>query len=126
MSPGIIALSIVVAIGLAMVLYAVLRRRRSSVRAGGRANDTTVSDFAALPEPARCDMVFAMAALEDDGSAKLLQLALDDPSETVTLAAARALVGRGFVPVVDAYFARHPGERTDRISRALAVLAPEP
>jgi hypothetical protein len=126
MPTGMIVLSIAVAIGVAVIIYALVRRRKSALRSGGGSKDTTASEFAALPEPARCDIVFAMAALEDDGSSQLLQLALDDPSETVTLAAARALAGRGLTSVVDTYFARHPGERTDRISRALAVLAPDP
>jgi hypothetical protein len=118
-----LAVAVVAAFGIGTVAVRWLagrRRKREATR-----EDPTVSAFATLAEPSRCDMIFAASALDDDGSARLLRFALDDPSETVTLAAARALVGRGLARAVDEYVARHPGERTERISRALSLVAPE-
>ncbi|MGB8521020.1 MAG: hypothetical protein WCD38_12740, partial [Candidatus Tumulicola sp.] len=81
------------------------------------------SDFAGLCESERCDVVFALGALEDDASQPLLERALGDSSEAVALAAAHALTRRGGSACVERYFAANPGERASRISAALAVLA---
>jgi hypothetical protein len=111
---------VVAAIAVAIGIFAFIASRRRAREPMDV--DPTVAEFAALPEPARCDMIFAAATLEDDGSAKLLRFALDDPSEAVTLAAARALVGRGLAQTVDDYLERHPGERTERLSRTLSLF----
>lgn len=87
-------------------------------------NQGTEADFGSLPEAARCDMIFAVSALDDERSAQLLEHALGDPSETVALAAARALKERGRSDAVDEYLAAHPGERADRIAHTLSLLAP--
>ncbi|MBV8154767.1 MAG: hypothetical protein JOY98_10120 [Candidatus Eremiobacteraeota bacterium] len=137
MDPVVIALLVVFAIGAAVGVYAFTapRRRaqserteeqRQELRVQTAWNDTTAVEFSTLPEAARCDMIFAVTTLDDERSAKLLQHALEDPSETVALAAARALSERGLGGTVDAYLTRHPGERTERIARTLALLTPEP
>ncbi len=79
-------------------------------------------EFAGLSEAARCDLVFAVAALDDERSKHLLEHALNDPAEPVSLAAAHALAGHGRRGFVDAYLASHPGARADRIAQALALL----
>lgn len=80
------------------------------------------AEFAGLSEPARCDLIFAVADLQDDASARLLLHALDDPSDAVALAAAHALARRGSAEAVNAYAAQHPGERAERIVRTLALM----
>ena len=135
MSPIAIALIVAFVIGAAVGVYALLAPRRKTERErveesrNGLSVDTawneaTAAEFGSLPEAARCDMIFAVSALDDDRSAELLEHALNDPSETVALAAARALKERGRSDAVDAYLARHPGERADRIAHTLSLLAP--
>lgn len=135
MGPIAIALVVAFAIGALLGIYALLAPRRNAERAPVEAarqdlrvdtafNAGTQAEFDSLPEAARCDMIFAVSALDDDRSAQLLEHALNDPSETVALAAARALKERGASDTVDAYLARHPGERTERIAHTLSLLAP--
>jgi len=131
-----VALLVVLAIGVAVGVYALAapRRRRETMRGDGKReslrfeaawNDGTAAEFARLPEPERCEMIFAVASLEDERSARLLEYALGDPSEAVALAAARGLSERGLASTVDAYLENHPGKRADSIARTLALLAPE-
>lgn len=125
------ALLILVA-GILIALYAWMAPRRVSepkvARNGVPLQATTAwtneagEEFAGLSEAARCDLVFAVAALDDERSQKLLEYALNDPAEAVSLAAAHALAGHGRRPVVDAYLKSHPGPRADRIAQALALL----
>jgi HEAT repeat protein len=122
MDVGVVVLLAVVAIAVAGTIIAVFATRRRA-GAGPQAADPTVRAFATLPEAERCDMIFAAEALEDEDSATLLRSALDDPSEAVALAAARALVGRGQAPAVDEYLERHPGDRSRRISQTLALIS---
>lgn len=75
-------------------------------------------EFAGLSEAERCDLVFAVAALDDGDSRQLLARALDDPSEAVALAAAHALVRRGGLATLNGYLAALPSER----ARALRFL----
>ncbi|MBV8118214.1 MAG: hypothetical protein JOZ01_09560 [Candidatus Eremiobacteraeota bacterium] len=79
-------------------------------------------EFASLPEAARCDLVFALSDLDDDRAQRVLVQALNDPSETVALAAAHALKRRGCADVVQRYAADHPGERAQRMLDTLALL----
>jgi hypothetical protein len=79
-------------------------------------------DFAGLSESARCDMIFAVAALDDDASVSLLEHALADPAEPVALAAAHALASHGRTGAVESFLAANPGERADRIAATLALL----
>lgn len=79
-------------------------------------------EFAGLSEAARCDLVFAVATLDDERSRSLLEHALDDPAEAVALAAAHALELSGRREVVDAFLTSHPGERAERIKATLSLL----
>jgi hypothetical protein len=125
------ALLVLVA-GLLIGLYAYLAPRRASearvAREGAPLQATTAwtneagEEFAGLSEAARCDLVFAVSALEDERSQHLLAYALNDPAEAVSLAAAHALAGHGRRAEVDAYLKNHPGTRADRIAQALALL----
>jgi hypothetical protein len=118
--------------GILIGLYAWMAPRRAAearaARNGAPLQATTAwtneagAEFAGLSEAARCDLVFAVAALDDERSQKLLEYALNDPAEAVSLAAAHALAGHGRREVVDAYLAGHPGTRADRIAQALALL----
>lgn len=80
------------------------------------------AEFAGLTESARCDLIFAVADLQDERSQRLLTHALDDPSDAVALAAAHALMRRGDSQRVDEYARRHPGERSERLARTLELL----
>jgi hypothetical protein len=125
------ALLVLVA-GVLLLIYAMRAPRREAAAARAREGPpmqaTTAwtsaagDEFAGLSEAARCDLVFAVAALDDERSQQLLEHALDDPAEAVSLAAAHALAGHGHQATVDAYLARHPGARADRIAQALALL----
>ena len=131
---GLIAIIAVVVLagGGALGLYAWLAPRRAReaarVRKGEPVYATTDwtneagAEFGGLSESARCDMIFAVAALDDDRSQHLLEHALSDSAEAVALAAAHALAGRGRHGVVDSYLAEHPGARADRIAQALSLL----
>jgi hypothetical protein len=79
-------------------------------------------EFAGLSENARCDLVFAVAALDDERSQQLLEHALSDPSEAVSIAAAHALAGSGRRAIVERFLAEHPGLRAERINQTLALL----
>lgn len=79
-------------------------------------------EFAGLTESARCDLIFAVADLQDERSGRLLVHALDDPSDAVALAAAHALARRGKSDSVSDYAEHHPGERANRIIATLALL----
>lgn len=81
------------------------------------------SEFAGLGEPARCDLIFAIAALDDDASVRLLIHALDDPSQTVALAAAHALARSGRLDEVRAYARDHDGPRSEELLQLLGLLA---
>jgi hypothetical protein len=79
-------------------------------------------EFSDLGESARCDLVFAVAALDDDRSSHLLEFALQDPNEAVALAAAHALAGSGRAATVERFLAQHPGARAERIVSTLSLL----
>ncbi|MBV8372577.1 MAG: hypothetical protein JOY69_04900 [Candidatus Eremiobacteraeota bacterium] len=115
----------VVAVLLVSALALLFRRRRPSSSAPRPWTGDAGEEFAGLNESARCDFVFAIAALEDERSHGLLARALDDPSETVALAAARALVARGKRDDVGRYLTAHPDQRSQRIAATLDLLATE-
>ncbi|MEO9171331.1 MAG: hypothetical protein ABI282_07250 [Candidatus Baltobacteraceae bacterium] len=127
-----IVLVVVLLAGILIGAYAFLAPRRAQAerkkREGPPLEATTDwtndagDEFAGLSEPARCDLIFAVAALDDERSQRLLEHALNDPAEAVSLAAAHALVSRGRMPVVEAFLARHPGARAERLSKTLALL----
>lgn len=134
MSGITLALVAVLLVGMAIGAYAYFAPRRESAAKRQRVDDhpplhaTTdwTSDagdeFADLSESARCDLIFAVAAFDDERSQKLLEHALSDPAESVSLAAAHALVSSGRSAVVEAFLARHPGARAERLSHTLALL----
>ena|SRR5579863_3231446 len=122
----------VLVVGVAIGLVTFVAPRRAvvarPVREGPPTQSTTNwtheagDEFAGLSESARCDMVFAVAALEDERSSHLLVHALDDPAEAVSIAAAHSLAGHGRRTIVEEYLAANPGRRADRIAQALALL----
>jgi hypothetical protein len=128
----IIVLVVVLIVGAALGVYAMVAPRRERAarvaREGPPLQATTDwtneagDEFAGLSESARCDLVFAVAALDDERSQRLLEHALDDPAEPVALAAAHALVGSGRQAVVERYLVDHPGLRADRMTQTLALL----
>lgn len=131
-----VALIVVLVLGIAGTLYAWLAPRRKAVRLApeperaplrgdSKWTDAAGDEFSGLSEPARCDLIFAVAALDDERSQRLLEHALDDPSEAVSIAAAHALHSRGHSEFVQRYLADRPGERADRIAQTLALLAPD-
>ena len=81
------------------------------------------AEFAGLSESARCDLIFAVAALDDEASARLLVHALDDPSPTVALAAAHALARGGRIDEVSEYARTHDGARSEELLQLLSLLA---
>jgi len=84
-------------------------------------------EFAGLSESARCDLIFAVAHLDDDRSHQLLVHAMDDPSDAVATAAAHALAHRGSNELVPQYALSPPGARADRCrapQRGCRVQAP--
>lgn len=132
MSLVVIVLIVVLVAGAALGVYAMFAPRRERAqrieRAGPPLQATTDwsneagDEFAGLSESARCDLVFAVAALDDERSQRLLEHALDDPAEPVALAAAHALVGSGRRVVVERYLAEHAGLRADRMTQTLSLL----
>lgn len=134
MTPVFIVLAAVFVIGVAIGLYAWLAPRapepaqarpKQQLEPWHASTDWTTqagSEFAGLSESARCDLIFAVADLNDERSQQLLVHALDDPSDTVALAAAHALAQRGSTAAVSDYAQLHPGERAQRIVQTLALL----
>jgi hypothetical protein len=127
-----IVVAIVLVVGVALGIYTRIAPRRAPspllVREGGPFYATTDwtneagEEFAGLSESARCDLIFAVAALDDERSQHLLEHALGDPAEAVALAAAHALLTHGRRTYVDNFLADHPGTRADRIAQALSLL----
>ncbi|HXM05804.1 MAG TPA: hypothetical protein VN936_00005 [Candidatus Acidoferrum sp.] len=129
--------AIVVVAAIAFVVIASIRKRSSPELAVASPSQSTQpalehaaswtsaegDDFAALPEAARCDLIFAIQALPGEERTATLRAALDDPSEIVALAAATALTARGERARVEGYFVEHPGSRSQRISRDLSLLS---
>lgn len=128
----IVVAVILVGIGIAVVAWTAPRRaeKARAKREGMPQTATTAwtsgagDEFSGLSESARCDMIFAVAALDDERSQSLLAHALQDPAEAVSLAAAHALANTGRRGVVEAFLAEHPGARADRIAQALSLLDP--
>jgi len=79
-------------------------------------------EFAGLSESDRCDLIFAVAALDDDRAHDLMMHALDDPSDVVALASAHALQRGGRGEEVERFARQHPGKRADALLRDLALL----
>ena len=115
---------VVVALGL---LFALRRRRPlpALVPQTPAWTDAAGSEFGELSEAERCDLIFAIEALDDEKSKRILESALADSSDAVALAAARALARCGAGERIHDYFNAHPGERSQRIAATLALLAAE-
>ncbi len=121
---AILALSLLALLG---VVLALVFSRRNQERPNAAATqpwaEAAGAEFAALTEAERCDLVFALAAVDDEPSRTILERALGDPSEAVCLAAARALAKLGRNGALERYFNAHPGERTRRVANALELFA---
>lgn len=119
----VVSLLVVLAIALAIVLR---RRPAVAVYALPPAAENWLApvgeDFTALSEAERCDLIFAVAALEDDKSEALLARALGDPSEGVALAAAHALARRGGLETLERHLARCASERAQSLRLLVEVL----
>ncbi len=92
-------------------------------RTNAQWTDEAGAEFAGLSEAARCDLIFAVAALDDEASSRLLIHALDDPSQTVALAAAHALARSGRIGEVRAYAENHHGPRSSELLQLVSLLA---
>ena len=133
MTPVLIVLVIMFVAGVAIGVYVRLAPRPPQIQAAApqhlepwhASTDWTAqagAEFSGLAESARCDLVFAVADLNDERSQQMLLHALDDPSDAVALAAAHALAQRGSGDAVHEYVESHPGERAQRIAQTLALL----
>lgn len=122
----LLALLVLLAIALAIALAIVLGRRRAPVYALPPPAANWLApigeDSGALSEVQRCDLIFAVAALEDATSETLLSRALDDPSEGVALAAAHALVRRGGLETLERHLARCSSERARSLRLLVEIL----
>jgi DNA-binding transcriptional LysR family regulator len=118
----VIALLVVVS---AIAFAIVLRRRPAPVYALSPATNSLTpvgEDFAALSEAERCDLIFAVAVLEDDSSEALLARALGDPSEGVALAAAHALARRGGLEMLERHLTQCASERARSLRLLVEIL----
>ena len=79
-------------------------------------------EFAALSDAERCDLIFALAALDDEDSRRLLVRALDDPSEAVALAAARGLARHGVSEPLERYLLECSNERARTLRLLVEIL----
>jgi hypothetical protein len=129
MSPAIAMLVAIAAIVALLVLIKRSRGRRLQAvpqlpqqEAVSRV-DTVDDEFGPLSESERCDLIFAYAVLGDAHSLDVIEHALDDPSESVAIAAARALARRGQNEVLARYFGARPSDRSRRIAAALELFA---
>ena len=123
---------VIIVAGVGIGLYAMLAPRRveqARVKREGAPLQATTDwtneagdEFAGLSESARCDMIFAIGALDDGRSQRLLEHALSDPSEAVSLAAAHVLISSGRRSMVESFLKAHPGQRADRIAQNLSLL----
>jgi HEAT repeat protein len=113
---------------MAAAYFIVTRFRRQEVLVQSQASTAETpfpidAAFAELSEAERCDFIFACQALDDRESLALIERALDDPCESVAIAAARAMARRGQTEDLHCYFARRSDERSLRIARAVELLA---
>ena len=117
MSPTVlvvVVIAIVVGIGALRLIIA----RTQVPAAVPNWTDAAGDEFTRLSDAERCDLVFAVAALDDDASRQLLIRALDDPSDAVALAAARGLARQGEREALERYLSACSQER----ARALRLL----
>ena len=127
-----IAVILIILAGIAIGIYAYLAPRRVERVRAQRSDEPLKAttdwtneagdEFAGLSESARCDLVFAVGALDDERSQRLLEHALSDPAEAVSLAAAHVLISSGRRSTVETFLAQNPGRRADRIAQTLSLL----
>lgn len=127
-----VAAVLIILAGIAIGLYAWMAPRRAErvrmqrseepLQATTDWTNEAGDEFAGLSESARCDLVFAVAALDDERSQHLLEHALNDPAEAVSLAAAHVLISSGRRSAVESFLAENPGRRADRIAQTLSLL----
>jgi HEAT repeat protein len=107
---------VTVAVLAAIVVYVVRRRKHGATLA-------VRDEFSTLSEAERCDYVFALGALDDPATMPLLRRALEDPSETVAIAAARSLVTAGRNDELETFLAHRSDDRSRQIAQTLELLA---
>lgn len=130
-----IVLLVVLVAGVALGAYALLAPQagRARVRPAAARDPAPLAvtvewttqageEFAGLAESERCDLIFAVAALDDERSHRLLVHALGDPSGAVALAAAHALRSAGHHDDIDRFVRDHAGARADALLRDLLLL----
>ncbi len=130
-----VVLLIVLVAGVALGVYALVARRTSESpeRSPGSQYKTPITvttdwttqageEFSGLSESDRCDLIFAVAALDDERSHRLLVHALGDPSDGVALASAHALGKSGHRDQVERFVRDNPGVRADALLRDLTLL----
>jgi hypothetical protein len=119
-----VAVSLIVLLAIALAI--VLRRRRAPIYALPAAPASWPApvgeEFTALSEAERCDLIFAVAALEDDNAETLLARALQDPSEGVALAAAHALTRRGGLETLERHLTHCASERARSLRLLVEIL----
>lgn len=143
MPPLFVVLAVLFLVGAAGVAYAILAPRKrpaaptiidlltedsaapepAPVAERGAWTSEAGAEFAGLTEAARCDLIFAVSAFDDERSHLLLAHALDDSSQTVALAAAHALARHGRIEVVRSYAQAHDGPRSAQLLQLLSLLA---
>jgi len=145
LSALLVILIAVFVVGAAIGIYAVIaprpRAMPSAVRATAASDDDDElgevellpssqawtreagEEFAGLSEAARCELIFAVSALDDERSQRLLRFALDDPSAAVSLAAAHALARNGRLDDVRRYAENNPGPRAAELLQLVTLLA---
>ncbi|HEY8322708.1 MAG TPA: hypothetical protein VIG46_13040 [Candidatus Baltobacteraceae bacterium] len=102
------------AVGIAIGVYAIVAPRRPVAVETARSAPAGASPPTPT-EAERVDEVFALSALDGDESTRRLTAALDDPSETVALAAAHALAASERGAILTAYARANPGARSQRL-----------
>lgn len=84
--------------------------------------DSALREFDALGDAARCDFVFAVGALPDERTRRILLHALDDRSEAVALAAAHVLARAGALDDVRRAVAHQDPARREALMQLLSVI----
>lgn len=115
-------LILVVLFGVAAIVLLRFTRARPAPATVPNWTHEAGGEFANLSDAERCDLVFAVAALDDEASRGLLARALDDPSEAVALAAARGLAHQGERETLERYLAACSHERARTLRLLVEIL----
>jgi hypothetical protein len=124
-------LSAIFAAGIVIGAYALLAPRREDTPAPQPSYslfippvDEVGEAYTRLSETARCDVVLAMTEFDDDHSRRIFELALDDASEAVVLAAIHGLARAGHRERVTDYVEEHRNdERACRLVETVGLLS---